>query len=451
MMLDALTPKVALGASLLGGAAGVVGALAVLRKRSLMGDVLAHASLPGICLAYLLFNTRQLAVLSAGALFTGMLAVLLIAGITRWTRTREDAAMGLALSVFFGAGVVLLTVIQQQARGNQAGLATYLFGEIAALRSRDVVLLAAVAAVLLTLVVAFYKELKTLSFDSQFAQSQGWPTFTLDVALMSGVAVVTVVGLPVCGVILMAAMLILPCVAARFWSNRFGMVLVLSGLIGLTTAVAGVLSAAPGEGLAWLPIRSLTLGMPPGPLIVLSGAGAFVVSALFAPERGMVARTLRLVRMRTRIATDHVLRLLFEAAEGKPQQDAYGSLSAITGRMSASRLTKWLVVWQAKRGGLLEVDGDRARLTGTGLTAAARLVRTHRLWELFLVQHADIAADHVHRSADDIEHMLPADLVDNLEDILRAEGRLPEVVGEPAVPTSPHVITKSPPALPGRG
>lgn len=441
MMLASFVPKIALGAALLGATAGAIGALAVLRRRSLMGDVIAHSALPGICLAYLIFNTRSLPVLSVGALVTGVAAVAAIAAATRWTRTREDAAMGIVLASFFGAGVVLLTVVQQQGRGNQAGLATYLFGEIAALRSQDVTLIAVVGVGLLALLLLFYKEVKTLAFDRQFAQSQGWPTLALDLGMMSAVAVVTVIGLPVCGVVLMAAMLIQPCVSARYWSHRLGHVLTASALFGALAALGGVLAAAPGEVLDKLPLRSWTLGMPPGPLIVLAGAALLLLSVILAPERGVVARTLRLTALRLRIATDHVLRLLFETVEPDLPALPPVPLHAIINRMSANTLTKWTVVRMAIARGLLEkVSPGEVALTTAGLQAAARLVRTHRLWERFLVEHADIAADHVHRSADDIEHMLPEPLVDALEAQLAAEGRLPRIPADQAVPQSPHEI-----------
>lgn len=441
MILASFISKIALGAALLGGTAGVIGALAVLRKRSLMGDVLAHASLPGICLAYLLFDTRNLPVLSAGALVTGLVAVATIAAVTRWTRTREDAAMALALSTFFGGGLVLLTVIQQQARGNQAGLATYMFGEIAALRSRDVTLIAVVGVLLLLGVMLFYKEIKTLCFDRDFAQTQGWPTFVMDIAMMAAVAVVTVIGLPICGVVLMAAMLIVPCVAARYWSHRLGVVMILSGLIGAASALGGVLAAAPVEVTGLAILRPVTQGMPPGPLIVVTGALVFLVSALFAPERGVVSRLWRVGLLRLRIATDHLLRRLFELGEHALPQRREAPLASLTDRMHTTWLARWLVVALAQWRGLVERPStDSIRLTPEGLAAAARLVRTHRLWERFLVEHAHIAADHVDRSADDIEHVLPDELVDSLEDQLREEGRLPQISDEVPVPTSPHRI-----------
>ncbi|TWT35519.1 Manganese transport system membrane protein MntB [Posidoniimonas corsicana] len=438
MILASFVLKITLGAALLGAAAGVVGGLAVLRKRSLMGDVLAHAALPGICLAYLLFDTRSLPVLSLGALATGVLAAAAIALVTRWTRTREDAAMGLALSTFFGGGVVLLTVIQRLARGNQAGLSSYLFGEIAALRSQDVTLIAAVTCLLLAVVALLHKELKTLCFDPEFAQSQGWPVLALDIGMMAAVAVVTVVGLPVCGVVLMAAMLIMPCVAARYWSHRLGVVLIASGAIGALAAAGGVLAAAPG-GLGDTALGGLTQGMPPGPLIVVTGGLVFLASALFAPELGMLSRARRTLAMRVHMAQDHLLRLMYEAGESALPTTTPIAINSVLARMSASPLTKHLARLRSTWMGLIDrVGAGEYELSTEGLAAAARITRTHRLWEQFLVEHADIAADHVHRSADDIEHVLPAELVDELERELQQEGRLPRSAA--GLPASPHEI-----------
>lgn len=441
MIASTILPKIALGASLLGATAGVVGALAVLRKRALAGDMLAHAALPGVCLAYMLFSTRSLIVLSAGALATGVLGVVCMAVISRWTRTREDASMALVLSTFFGAGVVLLTVIQQQGAGSQAGLNTYLFGEVAGLRERDVALLAVVALVGLTAVGLLYKELQLLCFDRDFARAQGWPTVAMDIGVMTGVALVTVVGLPICGVVLMAAMLILPCVAARFWSNRLGVVLVASGVMGAGSALIGVTAAAPGAASLWSPLRGVAAGMPPGPLIVLAGAAVFVASALFAPQRGLLSRAWHATRTRLRMARDHLLRLMFERNEPHLPERIDVPLARVTGRMSASPFNKRLAVLSAVALGLLEKPSRAsARLTPAGLEAAARVTRVHRLWERFLVEHADIAADHVHRDADDVEHLLPDELVDSLEEQLRREGRLPLAAPDAHVPTSPHEV-----------
>ncbi|MEN1681273.1 MAG: iron chelate uptake ABC transporter family permease subunit [Planctomycetota bacterium] len=425
-MLSVL-PKILLGVGLLGGTAGVVGAFAVLRKRSLIGDTLAHAALPGICLAYLLFASRDLLVLSLGALAAGLVGVLLVTLIPSWTRTREDAALGLVLSTFFGAGVVLLSVVE----GNKAGLDAYLFGEVASLTTRDIARVAVMGAVVLTVVALFYKELKLLAFDESFAAAQGWPTLLIDLGLMAAIAAVTVFSLPLCGVILIAAILIFPCTTARFWSHRLGAVLVLSGVLGVACAVGGVLATrAPGLVIALLLPESKAAvsspSLPPGPMIVLTSAAVLVVSVLVAPERGLLAAAWRRVQTRRQVATEHVLRQLWEQSEDQlPHRPAIANAD-LRKAMHEDAATLNLTLRDLRRRGLIDrPDGHSLRLTEAGLQQAARVTRVHRLWELFLVTDAGIADDHVHRDADDLEHFLPAELIKTLEEKLAADGKLP--------------------------
>lgn len=412
--MTSVLPKILMGVGLLGGTAGVVGAFAVLRKRSLIGDTLAHAALPGICLAYLLFASRDLLVLSLGALAAGLVGVLLVTLIPSWTRTREDAALGLVLSTFFGAGVVLLSVVE----GNKAGLDAYLFGEVASLTTRDITRVAVMGAVVLAAVTLFYKELKLLAFDESFAAAQGWPTLLIDLGLMAAVATVTVFSLPLCGVILIAAILIFPCTTARFWSHRLGTVLVLSGLLGVACAVGGVLATrAPGLADA---------SLPPGPMIVLTSAAVLVASVLFAPERGLLAAAWRRLQTRRQVATEHVLRQLWEQSEDRlPERPAIAA-SDLRKAMHEDAATTNLTLRRLRRRGLIErPDPQTVRLTESGLQQAARVTRVHRLWELFLVTDAGVDDDHVHRDADDLEHFLPAELIKALEKKLAADGKLP--------------------------
>ncbi len=237
--------KVTLGASLLGAAAGFVGTFAVLRRRALVGDMLSHAALPGIAAVFMIWQTRDVLPLSLGALATGLLGVACVAGIAKYTRTSPDAALGIVLSTFFGLGIVLLTILQANPAGNKAGLDSYLFGEIASLRSGDIKVISITAGAMLLFVLGLYKELKLLSFDTEYAAAQGWPTFWLDLAIMAAVAVVTVVGLPICGVVLMAAMLITPAAAARYWTNRLGVLLAIAAGVGALAGFGGCMLAAP--------------------------------------------------------------------------------------------------------------------------------------------------------------------------------------------------------------
>jgi len=419
-----LSDKVMIGTALLGGMSGVVGSFAVLRGRSLVGDMLAHAALPGVCLAFLLMGNRNLLGLSLGALASGLLAIGAVTLVVRWTRTKEDAAIGIVLSTFFGAGVVLLSIIQKPAiGGNKAGLNSYLFGEPGNMLTGDLVLLAVVAVFVLMAVSLLFKEFKLVCFDADFAQSQGWPTLRLDLAMMAFLAVVTIVGLPIVGVILMAAMIILPAATARFWTNRLHVLLLLAGGFGMA---AGILGTKLGQGL------------PAGASIVLTAAAIFTVSLLFAPRRGIVARLLVEFRLRKRVVCEHLLRSLYELSESQLPQLPTLPLPRIREyRYWQPWLLDRLLSQAAAKGLILQVD-QTVQLTPLGLHRAAELTKAHRLWEMYLMQCANIAPDHVDRDADDMEHLLPESLLLELEQQLADEGRLPRVQAD--VPASPHQL-----------
>jgi len=422
-----LSQKVMIGTALLGGMSGVVGSFAVLRGRSLVGDMLAHAALPGVCLAFLLLGTRNLLGLSLGALATGLVAIATVTVIVRWTRTKEDAAIGIVLSTFFGAGVVLLSVIQKPGvGGNKAGLDQYLFGEPANMLTGDLYLLGGVAVVVLAAVAMLFKEFKLVCFDTDFAQSQGWPTLWLDLAMMAALAVVTIVGLPIVGVILMAAMIILPAATARFWTNRLHILLLLAGALGVA---AGLLGSRLGHDL------------PAGASIVLTASTLFVVSLLFAPQRGIVARVVAEWQMRRRINREHLLRALYELGESRLPKIAEIPVKDLRSYRywnpkSLDRLLQWAV-----GDDLMKVALNRVQLTPLGLRRAAELTKTHRLWEMYLMQQANIAADHVDRDADETEHLLPPAVRLELEQQLEEAGRLPHSVID--VPQSPHQLESS--------
>lgn len=269
------------GVSLLGASAGLIGCFAVLRRRALTGDALAHAALPGLCLSYLTFGSTQLPALLAGAFAAGLAGVAVIAALRRWTRIKEDAAIGIVLTVFFGAGVVLSQ--QSQAR---AGLQAYILGSTAAILGDDLLWLLGLSLVTLLAVLLLYKEFQLVAFDASFAQAQGWPVYRLDLLLTGMIALAVVIGLPTAGVLMIAALLITPAAAARFWTDRLDRMLLLSALFGA------------GAGIAGAQLSDLVRNMPTGPAIILFCAALFVVSALLAPRRGLVARAVENWRFR---------------------------------------------------------------------------------------------------------------------------------------------------------
>jgi manganese/zinc/iron transport system permease protein len=265
---------------LLGISSGVLGSFSYLRKQSLMGDALAHAALPGVCIAFMLTGSKSILFFLIGAAVAGLIATFGIGYITRHSRIKQDAALGIVLSVFFGLGIVLLTQIQHSDSGNQSGLDKFLFGQAAGMVRSDVITMAIVSCLLVGVCALMYKEFKLLSFDPGFARGLGLPVAFLDQLMMFLIVVAVVVGIQAVGVVLMAAMLITPAVSARYWTERLGVMVVLSGLFGGLSGMIGTLISTVDDHL------------PTGPLSVLAATSLFVVSVLFAPKRGVVSKLL---------------------------------------------------------------------------------------------------------------------------------------------------------------
>jgi len=399
---------VMLGCVLLGVSSGVLGTFAFLRRQSLLGDAMAHAALPGICVAFLIFQVKNPLYFLIGATCSGLLGAWLVSVITRHSRIKNDTAIGLVLSVFFGLGVVLLTVIQQQKIANQAGLENFLFGQAAFLLRQDLYTIAGMCVLLIFFVFLFFKEFKILSFDPGFGASLGLPMRKLELLLTGLIVISVMIGLQAVGVILMAALLIIPAAAARQWTDRLGLMIVIAAIIG---AVSGILGAF---------VSTIFSKMPTGPVMVLAASTVLLFSLFFAPKRGLIYSWRRLYANRRKVETENLLKAFYmigERAGLDPQKDT----------CSISRLLKalpWSVSkmeWACQRlvtTGELQVVSGGWLLTGKGANRAKQIVRNHRLWELYLSRQADIAIDHVHRDAEEMEHILSPELVRQLEEIL---------------------------------
>lgn len=427
---DYNTRVVVVGVSLLGLAAGIVGSFLLLRKRSLLGDALSHATLPGIAVAFLLMaamggDGKFLPGLLTGAAASGALGVLCILGITRFTRIKEDAALGIVLSVFFGLGVALLGIVQRSGAGNAAGLQAFIYGKTASMLLADARLIAFCAAILAGLSFLFFKELTILCFDAAYARTQGWPATWIDLGLMSAVVAITVIGLQAVGLILMVALLVIPAAAARFWTHALWKMLAIAAGLG---AISGYLGAT---------VSALLPRMPAGAVIVLVAGVFFGLSLLFGGANGLIVRWRAHARLAARIRRQHLLRALFEAGEVKGAGAV--PLDQLWHARSWSHGEALKEVRRAAHDGLVEIDGEsanlRVRLTPSGESAARRVARNHRLWELFLITHADIAPSHVDRDADEVEHVLDPQMIAELETLLARQ--FPNL----AQPPSPHRLS----------
>lgn len=285
------TAVVTVGAALLGAAAGGIGCFVLLRKRALVSDAISHATFPGLALAFLVMagltgEGRWLPGLMIGAGLSAALGLWAVDALTRATRLPEDAAIGAVLSSFFGAGVVLMTLVQGLPLGQQAGLSDYLLGATAGMLRSEAEIIAIAALVTGAAVFLLRRTFILVAFDAEYAAVRGVNLRLADLALMGLLLAVVVIGLRVAGLVLVVALTIIPAVTARFWTDRPARMALLSALFGAACAWLGAVLSALGPAL------------PTGALIVLCAAGMFTLSLLFAPGRGAVAQVIARARQR---------------------------------------------------------------------------------------------------------------------------------------------------------
>lgn len=261
---------------ILGIAAGAIGCLSYFRRQNLLSDALAHAALPGVVVAFLLIGEKNMLILIAGAAGSALVGAFFIQWITTSSRIKEDTAMGMILSIFYGAGIMLLTVANRTAGGNQSGLDTFIFGQAASMVRHDVITMAVLALVVIAIVTLAYKEWKIFLFDPEFANGIGLSIKGMNILYTLLLVTTIVIGIQAVGVILMAAMMIIPAVSSRYWTQNFGRMLILSSLFGGLSGVFGTLISALGKG--W----------PTGPFVILVSACFFLFSLFFGKEKGLL-------------------------------------------------------------------------------------------------------------------------------------------------------------------
>lgn len=269
---------VALGTGILGLMSGVIGSFTTLQRESLLGDALSHAALPGIVIGFIIIGRKEWLFLLGGAAISGLIATFIIQWMSKSGGVKFDNALSLILSSFFGLGLVLMTYVQQQPNGNQAGIENFIYGQASSMLFRDVIILAIASIIGLFLIVLFWKELKVYTFNKQYAQTIGLNTKFIQM-LVSTIMIVTIIlGLESVGVILMSALLVGPAVAARQWTNRLNIMVTLAGTFGLISGVSGTL------------ISSMYSQIPTGPSIVVVLSIIIFLSLFFAPKRGLIAK-----------------------------------------------------------------------------------------------------------------------------------------------------------------
>ncbi|QSE96671.1 metal ABC transporter permease [Fulvivirga lutea] len=397
---------VVLGSILITASSAIVGSFTFLKKKALVGDAVAHAVLPGVCLSFILYGEKNPVVLILGAFATGWLALVSIDFITNKSKIKEDTAIGLILSVFFGIGIFLLTIIQKSGNASQSGLDSFLFGKAASLVGSDVYTFSIVAIILVAVVLLLFKELTLLAFDSDFAHSLGLPTKALELILTTLTVLAVVVGIQAVGVVLMAAMLITPAAAARFWTENIKTMILLAAIFGAFSGISGAY------------ISYIAPSMPTGPWIVIVISTIAMVSFFFAPGRGIINRVVRQGKIKKQIGDENILKVLYQLGEQEKNFFDKRTIDNILSKRAFEKPNLLKGLKRLKREGYLKLDDNEWFFTNEGKEKGQRIVKLHRLWELYLTKYLRIAPDHVHEDADTIEHILTPELEARLEKLL---------------------------------
>jgi manganese/zinc/iron transport system permease protein len=395
-----------LGTMLLGLNCGLLGTLLVSRRMSMLADTLSHAVLPGIAAGFLWALTKNPVALVTGAIASGVLSSLIVSWITHTTRLKPDAALSVVLTVFFAAGIALIKMVSNSYPGaNKAGLDRFLYGQTAGISGGDVVMLAITAGITLITLLIGYRGFLVLSFDETFGRASGLPMRLLHYAQMFLTTLAIVVSMEAVGVILVAGLLVIPASTAWLFSTRLRHILWLSAVLGMTTALLGNFTAfviTPKGG---------------GSILVLCAGLIFAAAFLFGPG-GLARRTWRWLQHGRRIHREDSLKAIYRLLESR----GFSPAEIHTGDAAVSARDLRTLV----RHGLGAGSPQSFTLTPAGFREAARMVRNHRLWELYLTQRAGYAQDHVHDSAEQMEHLLAEENI----------AHMMEVLGDPA--SDPH-------------
>lgn len=253
-------------AILVGLICAVVGSYLMVQRLALLGDAISHSVLPGLAIAFLIGAN-----IFVGAFIAGVISTMAIAWIRTRSPIKEDAAMGIVFSAFFALGITLITVIQKD---NKIDLNHFLFGNILGVTFSDVRDTAIISAIVLIVVVAFYKELLFYTFDSLGAQASGLPINLLNFGLMVLIALTIVASMKAVGVVLVLSLLITPGATAYLLVKRLHQVMLLGAVLGVIASISGM-------------YLSYFYNLPSGPAIVLVVSGFFLIALLFGPRHGI--------------------------------------------------------------------------------------------------------------------------------------------------------------------
>lgn len=403
--------------------ASLVGVIVFLRRQSLIGEVLSHAAYPGVILGTVvagMFFVKEheelkLAILALiGAFLTSLLGLWFIGIMEKRFKCPVDAALCFVLSTFFGVGLTLTSEVQFAYTTLYKQVLTYLYGQAATMTDIHIAIYGVLAVGIAATILLLYKEIQVITFDKQYARSLGIRTHPINTLFFILVTIAVIIGIRSVGVVLMSAMLIAPAAAARQFTHRLPIMLLLAAFFGILSGFLGIYLSANATDYfnAYFPASRIIL--PSGPMIVIVASLICIGALLFAPERGLAVRLVRIGLFRYACIGENVLKAIWRMDHQSPV-----SLNELADYQGCSKNYLRFILWRLQCGGWVERTGPSYRLTLEGQFRAAKIVRLHRLWEVYLVDYLGIGAERVHKNAEEMEHILTPELERELTSLLK--------------------------------
>lgn len=416
---DSILRAPTIGCMLMCLGASLVGVIVFLRRQSLIGEVLSHAAYPGVIIGTLaagLFYVHEweelkLALLIlAGAFITCLIGIWFIGLMEKRFKVSSDAALCFVLSTFFGVGLTITSEIQFVYTSLYKQVLTYLYGQAATMTDIHIAIYGVLALGIGVIILLFYKEIQVIIFDRQYAKSLGIQIHPINTLIFVLVTIAVIIGIRSVGVVLMSAMLIAPAAAARQFTHRLPIMFGLAGLFGLLSGFLGIYLSVNATGILSTYFPSARLVLPTGPMIVLVASVICLAALFFASERGLVIRLARIAAFRYTCIGENVLKAIWRIG---PQSIV--TLKQLAKYQACSKNYLRFILWRLKQGGWVnKVGADSYQLTTEGEHRAAKIVRLHRLWEVYLADYLGIGAERVHKNAEEMEHILTPELEQEL-------------------------------------
>ncbi|MCH9617454.1 MAG: Manganese transport system membrane protein MntC [Chlamydiia bacterium] len=402
MLIDPTYSISMLGSALACISLSLIGVIYSLRRSALVGEVIAHSAFPGLILGgfigiYLGVSGERMSLLFLlGAIITGHLSMKKLAYLQkRWDKSADSSLM-MSISAFLGIGILLASIMQTVSPVVYKDVVIFLYGRVATMLKFHAFLYAMVTMVLLAFILSSHRRIKVFEFDKVFASTLGIGKW-LDKIVLFITLVVVIISLRSCGILLLSGMMTTPAIAARWWVKRMSSMFILAALFGGVSAITGsYLSLYLGDA---------DVTLPTGPMITVVSASITVFSILFGPRAGVVLCAVRRISFSIRCREENILKALYKKNGSMTFKEMKNFLN--------SGVLLFVFVLLRLRKKVTLTDRFSLDLKQEGKKAAARIIRLHRLWEVYLFE-VGFTKNRVHVFAEEIEHVL----TDEMEEIL---------------------------------